>query len=116
MAGIHLNNSAKFYGTISHGLQILETTVLHLLPDNQLVIEDDVTIDPGCIIHGTTIGSNSAIESGAIVCDYSGLGKNTLVRSGSLVKQRSTFGDHQILEGFPAESMEIEKYWTKLNN
>lgn len=90
---------------IGNNVQILENTVLHLLPDNQLIINDNVTIGPGCIIHGTNIGSNSIIESGAIVCDYSKLGENTLVKSGSLVKQRSTFEDNQIIEGFPAKSI-----------
>jgi hypothetical protein len=32
---------------IGAGVQILENTVLHLLPDNELVIEDDVVIGPG---------------------------------------------------------------------
>ena len=90
---------------IGNNVQILENTVLHLLPDNELVIDDDVVIGPGCMIHGTTIGACSVIESGAIVCDYSQLGKNTLVRSGSLVKQRSVFGEGCILEGFPAQSV-----------
>ncbi|WP_422484934.1 DapH/DapD/GlmU-related protein [Gudongella sp. DL1XJH-153] len=90
---------------IGANVQILENTVLHLLPDNQLIIEDDVTIGPGCIIHGTTIGKGSVVESGAIVCDYSRLGSNTLVTSGSLVKQRSVFEDNEILEGFPAKSV-----------
>lgn len=88
---------------IGSNVQILENSVLHLLPDNQLIIEDDVTIGPGCIIHGTTIGAGSVIESGAIICDYSRLGKQTLVKSGSLVKQRSEFGDYAILEGYPAK-------------
>ncbi|WP_019849981.1 DapH/DapD/GlmU-related protein [Desulfitobacterium sp. PCE1] len=90
---------------IGDNVQILENSVLHLLPDNELIIEDNVTIGPGCIIHGTTIGSNTIVESGSIVCDYSKLGKNTLVKSGSLVKQRSVFDDNQIIEGFPAQSI-----------
>ncbi len=90
---------------IGNNVQILENTVLHLLPDNQLIIEDDVTIGPGCIIHGTTIGKGSVVESGAIVCDYSKLGSNTLITSGSLVKQRSVFEENAILEGFPAKSI-----------
>lgn len=103
---------------IGNNVQILENTVLHLLPDNELIIEDNVIIGPGCIIHGTTIGSNSIIESGAIVCDYSKLGKNTLVKSGTLIKQRSAFGDNAILEGYPAknvgENEELQKKpaWT----
>ena len=90
---------------IGNNVQILENTVLHLLPDNELIIEDNVIIGPGCIIHGTTIGSNSIIESGAIVCDYSKLGKNTLVKSGTLIKQRSNFDDNVILEGYPAKNI-----------
>ncbi len=90
---------------IGRNVQILENTVLHLLPDNELIINDNVTIGPGCIIHGTTIGEGSVIESGAIICDYSSLGKNSLVMSGSLIKQRSSFDDHAILEGFPAKAI-----------
>lgn len=88
---------------IGNNVQILENSVLHLLPDNALIIEDNVTIGPGCIVHGCTIGSGSVIEAGTIVCDYSVLGRNTLVKCGSLVKQRSVVEDHQIVEGFPAK-------------
>lgn len=91
--------------TIGNNVQILENSVLHLLPDNELIINDNVTIGPGCIVHGTVIGSNSIIEAGAIVCDYSKLGENTLVKCGSLVKQRSIFQDNQVIEGFPAKSI-----------
>src|SRR5690554_3033468 len=104
-SGVRIIGNTHGPVVIGNNVQILENTVLHLLPDNQLVIEDDVTIGPGCIIHGTTIGRASVVESGAIVCDYSRLGENTLVKSGSLVKQRSEFGDNEILEGFPAKSI-----------
>lgn len=90
---------------IGSNVKILENTVLHLLPDNELIIEDNVIIGPGCIVHGTTIGADSIIESGAIICDYSKLGSNTLVKSGTLIKQRSIFDDNEILEGFPAKSI-----------
>ncbi len=90
---------------IGNNVQILENSVLHLLPDNELVIEDNVIIGPSCMIHGTTIGANSIIESGSIICDYSKLGKNTLVKAGTLVKQRSIFNDDEILEGYPAKNI-----------
>lgn len=90
---------------IGNNVQILENSVLHLLPDNELIIHDNVTIGPGCMIHGTTIGEGSVIESGAIVCDNSTLGKNTLVKSGTLVKQRSSFSDNAILEGYIAKEV-----------
>ncbi|MDR7855216.1 DapH/DapD/GlmU-related protein [Tissierella sp.] len=104
-SGVRIVGNSHGPVKIGDNVQILENSVLHLLPDNELVIGDNVTIGPSCIIHGTNIGSNSIIESGSIVCDYSKLGNNTLVKSGSLVKQRSVFDDNQIIEGFPAESI-----------
>ncbi|HSP47756.1 MAG TPA: DapH/DapD/GlmU-related protein [Clostridiaceae bacterium] len=104
-SGVRIIGNSHGPVRVGNRVQILENTVLHLLPDNQLIIEDNVTIGPGCVIHGTTIGANCVIESGAIVCDYSVLGENTLVRSGSLVKQKSVVPDNQIMEGFPAKSV-----------
>ncbi len=104
-AGVKIIGNSHGPVRIGNNVHILENTVLHLLPDNKLIIKDNVTIGPGCIVHGTTIGENSLIESGAIICDYSFLGKNTLVKAGTLVKQRSSFGDNLILEGFPAKEV-----------
>ncbi len=102
-SGVRIIGNSHGPVRIGSNVHILENSVLHLLPDNMLIVEDNVTIGPGCIIHGTTIGTGSIIESGSIVCDYSRLGKNTLVKSGTLVKQRSIFNDNEILEGFPAK-------------
>lgn len=90
---------------IGNNVHILENTVLHLLPDNQLIIHDDVTIGPNCIIHGTEIGKNSVIDPGAILCDNSKVGENVLVKAGSLVAQRRTFEDNTIIEGYPAKDV-----------
>lgn len=102
-AGVRIIGDSHGPVIIGDHVHILENSVLHLLPDNQLIIGDHVTIGPACMIHGTTIGAGSVIESGAIVCDNSVLGENTLVCSGSLIKQRSVFSNDQILEGFPAK-------------
>jgi carbonic anhydrase/acetyltransferase-like protein (isoleucine patch superfamily) len=89
---------------IGSGVQILENTVLHLLPDNELVIEDGVTIGPGCMIHGCHIGAGSIIEPAAIVCDGSTVGADSVVTTGSLVAQRQVVPPDSIASGFPAES------------
>jgi carbonic anhydrase/acetyltransferase-like protein (isoleucine patch superfamily) len=84
-------------------VQILENTVLHLLPDNELIIDDDAVIGPGAMIHGCHIGRGSVVEPGAIVCDGSATGAESVVRAGACVKQRDRFGDRSILDGFPAK-------------
>lgn len=104
-SGVRIIGNSHGPVRIGNNVQILENTVLHLLPDNQLIIGNNVTIGPGCIIHGTTIGAHSVIEAGSIVCDFSMLGENTLIKTGSLVKQKSVVPDNQIAEGFPAKGI-----------
>lgn len=111
-AGSVIGAGVKIIGD-SHGpvrigarVQILENSVLHLLPDNQLVLEDDVVIGPGAMIHGCTIGAGSVVEPGAIVCDHAVLGRGCLVLAGSVVKQRAQFGDNAVVDGFPARLVE----------
>jgi carbonic anhydrase/acetyltransferase-like protein (isoleucine patch superfamily) len=100
-AGVKIIGDSNGPVRIGNRVQILENAVLHLLPDTRLIIEDDVIIGPGTMIHGCHIGSGCIVEPGAIVCDYSSLGKNCVVTAGSLVKQRGEFPEGCLIEGFP---------------
>ena len=102
-SGVRIIGNSHGPVRIGNNVQILENCVLHLLPDNELVIEDDVTIGPGCVIHGTRIGEHTVVEGGATVCDYSSVGEGCLIRAGSLVKQRDAIPAGSVAEGFPAK-------------
>ncbi len=97
---------------IKDNVTILENSVLHLLPDNKLVINNNVSIGPNCVIHGCTIGENTIIEAASIISDYSEIGNNCIVKTGSLIKQNSYFKDNSILEGFTVKLIDIN---TKIN-
>ena len=101
-AGVKIIGDSHGPVRIGSRVQILENTVLHLLPDNTLVIDDDAVIGPGAMIHGCHIGRGSIVEPGVIVCDGSVTGAESVVRAGACVKQRDRFGDRSILDGFPA--------------
>jgi carbonic anhydrase/acetyltransferase-like protein (isoleucine patch superfamily) len=101
-AGVKIIGDSHGPVRIGSDVQILENTVLHLLPDNDLIIEDGVIIGPGAMIHGCRIGAGSVVEPGAIVCDGSVLGAACVVRAGAVVKQRSTFAAGTTVDGFPA--------------
>jgi carbonic anhydrase/acetyltransferase-like protein (isoleucine patch superfamily) len=101
-AGVKIIGDSHGPVRIGADVQILENTVLHLLPDNDLVLDDGVIIGPGAMIHGCRIGAGSVVEPGAIVCDHSVLGAGCVVRAGAVVKQRSEFGDGVEVDGFPA--------------
>src|SRR5204862_7805615 len=90
-AGVKIIGDSHGPVRIGNDVQILENTVLHLLPDNDLIIEDGAIVGPGAMIHGCRIGAGSVIEPGAIVCDASALGAGCVVRPGAVVKQRSRF-------------------------
>ena len=101
-AGVKIIGDSHGPVRIGDDVQILENTVLHLLPDNELVIDDGAVIGPGAMIHGCHIGAGSVVEPGAIVCDGSVVGAGCVVRAGAVVKQRSSFGDGLEIDGFPA--------------
>jgi carbonic anhydrase/acetyltransferase-like protein (isoleucine patch superfamily) len=101
-AGVKIIGDSHGPVRIGARVQILENTVLHLLPDSQLVVEDDVVIGPGAMIHGCHLGAGTVVEPAAIVCDFSRVGAQSVVRAGACVKQRARFGDRAILDGFPA--------------
>ena len=104
-AGVKIIGDSHGPVRIGSDVQILENTVLHLLPDNQLIIDDRAIIGPGAMIHGCTIGAGTVVEPGAIVCDGSVVGAGCVVRAGAVVKQRAHFGDSIEIDGFPAEEV-----------
>ncbi|MDQ1379375.1 MAG: hypothetical protein QOJ71_94 [Actinomycetota bacterium] len=101
-AGVKIIGDSHGPVRIGADVQILENTVLHLLPDNDLIIDESVIIGPGAMIHGCRIGAGCVIEPGAIVCDHSVLGAGCIVRAGAVVKQRSHFAAGTAIDGFPA--------------
>jgi carbonic anhydrase/acetyltransferase-like protein (isoleucine patch superfamily) len=101
-AGVKIVGDSHGPVRIGSDVQILENTVLHLLPDNDLVIDEGVIVGPGAMIHGCRIGARSVIEPGAIVCDGSVLGPGCVVRAGAVVKQRSQFAAGVEIDGLPA--------------
>jgi carbonic anhydrase/acetyltransferase-like protein (isoleucine patch superfamily) len=104
-AGVKIIGDSHGPVRIGNDVQILENTVLHLLPDNELVIDDGAVVGPGAMIHGCHIGAGSVIEPGAIVCDGSIVGARSVVRAGAVVKQRSRFSDGMEIDGFPAAAV-----------
>lgn len=104
-AGVKIIGDSHGPVRIGDDVQILENTVLHLLPDNELVIGDGAIVGPGAMIHGCHIGAGTVIEPGAIVCDGSVVGARCVVRAGAVVKQRARFSDAVEIDGFPADAV-----------
>jgi carbonic anhydrase/acetyltransferase-like protein (isoleucine patch superfamily) len=104
-AGVKIIGDSHGPVRIGQGVQILENAVLHLLPDNALIVDDGAIVGPGTMIHGCHIGAGSIVEPGAIVCDHSVIGPGCIVRAGAVVKQRSAFPAGTDIDGFPAHEV-----------
>ena len=63
-AGVKIIGDSHGPVRIGNDVQILENTVLHLLPDNELVIDDGAIVGPGAMIHGCHIGAGTVVEPG----------------------------------------------------
>src|SRR3954449_13298926 len=105
-AGVKIIGDSHGPVRIGSRVQILENAVLHLLPDNELIVEDDVVIGPGAMIHGCRLGRGTVVEPGAIVCDFSTVGPESVVRAGACVKQRDIHPARSVLDGFPAQAVD----------
>lgn len=88
---------------IGHNVEIGEDTVIHLLPDNHVRIEDGVVIGKNCIIHGCVLEEDVVIEDECNICDNSHVGKKTRVKEGSLLPQRRTLGEGLVVSGNPVK-------------
>jgi carbonic anhydrase/acetyltransferase-like protein (isoleucine patch superfamily) len=106
-AGVKIIGDSHGPVRIGARVQILENSVLHLLPDNELIVEDDVIIGPAAMIHGCHLGSRTVVEPAATVCDWAKVGADSVVRAGAVVKQRDEFGERVVLDGFPAKAVDV---------
>lgn len=93
------------YGSIviGSGSNIQENCVVHAQPDTTAIIEENIDIGHGAIIHGPcTIKSNATIGMGAIVCDHCEVGNGSFIGAGSLLTPRTVIPDLKLAVGNPA--------------
>ena len=86
---------------IGSGVNIQENSVLHVSTDIALVIEDNVTVGHGCILHGATIKKGALIGMGSIVLDNAEIGEGALIGAGSLVPPGKKIPAHTLAVGNP---------------
>ena len=89
--------------TIGNGVNIQENSVVHQDKDVPLIIEDDVTVGHGCILHGATIRKGALIGMGAIILDGAEIGEGAIIGAGSLVTAGKTIPANSLAMGSPAK-------------
>ncbi len=107
------------YGSIRIGnnTAIEENAIIHARPDDCTIIQNNVTIGHGAIIHNATIHDYAIIGMGSIVSDWAEIGTWAVVAEGAVVKNKQKIQSRTIAAGVPAKIIaniteEYEKTWT----
>jgi Carbonic anhydrases/acetyltransferases, isoleucine patch superfamily len=82
---------------------VQDNAVIHVYPDSQVIIEDDVTIAHGVILHDVHIKSRCVIGIGAIVLFNVVCEEDVFVSVGSLVTKGMHIPAGKIVAGNPAK-------------
>lgn len=94
------------YGSIviGNGSNVQENCVVHAQPGTSAVIEENVDIGHGAIIHGPClIKSHVTIGMGAIVCDGCEIGTGGFIGAGSLLVRNTVILPGKLAVGNPAK-------------
>ena len=66
------------------------------------VIDEDVSVGHGAVLHGCTVGAGSLIGMGAMVLNQAVIGEGSLVAAGSVVREGFVAPSRSLLAGVPA--------------
>ncbi len=76
---------------------------VHMTTDiSSAILEEDVTVGHGAIIHGAIVESGALIGMGAILMDNARIGAQSLVAAGSLVPLNMVVPPRTLVRGSPA--------------
>jgi carbonic anhydrase/acetyltransferase-like protein (isoleucine patch superfamily) len=88
---------------IGNRCSIQENTVAHLYEGHPLIVEDEVTVGHGAIIHGCTLKKGALIGMGATVLDGAIIGENSIVGANALIPAGKEIPPNSLVLGSPGK-------------
>ncbi len=88
---------------IGRRVNVQDNAVIHCDSGVTNVIEDDVTIGHGAIVHGAHIGHGSLVGMGSTVLGQSQIGHECLVAAGAVVSPGMIVPERMVVMGVPAK-------------
>ena len=87
---------------IGQRVNVQDRAVIHCDTGEENVIEDDVSIGHGAIVHGQFVGQGSLIGMGAMLLGHTRIGRQCLVAAGAVVPPGMQVPDGMVVMGVPA--------------
>ncbi len=89
--------------TIGRRVNVQDGACIHCDTGEANVIEDDVVIGHGAIVHGVRVGAGSLIGMGATLLGRSDIGKECLIAAGAVVSPGMVVPDGSVVMGVPGK-------------
>lgn len=88
--------------TIGERVNVQDGAIVHCDTDVPNVIEPDVSIGHGAIVHGEFVGRGSLIGMGAMVLGRTRIGSECLIGAGAVIPPGMQVADRSVVMGVPA--------------
>ncbi|MBN1621571.1 MAG: gamma carbonic anhydrase family protein [Endomicrobiales bacterium] len=86
---------------INENTNLQDGVLVHTNYNLPTIIDRDVTVGHGCILHGCKIGSNCLIGMGAIILDGAVIEDNCIIGAGSVVTEGAHVKERSLVLGVP---------------
>lgn len=83
-------------------VNLQEGVIVHLDEGFPVVLEDDVTVGHGAIVHGAQVGAGAQIGMGAVLLTGSRVGAGAIVAAGAVVPEGMEIPPGTVAMGIPA--------------
>jgi carbonic anhydrase/acetyltransferase-like protein (isoleucine patch superfamily) len=89
--------------TIGRRVNVQDAAVIHCDSGVPNVIEDDVTIGHGAVVHGMFVGAGTLIGMSATLLGRTKIGRECLIAAGAVVPPGLVVPDRMVVMGVPAK-------------
>lgn len=87
---------------IGLGTNVQENCVLHVRPEEELLVGQECHIGHGAVIHGARLGHRILVGMGAILMDWVRVGDDSIIGAGSVLKEGFEVPPKAVVAGIPA--------------
>ncbi len=88
---------------VGRGSCVQDNVVVHVMPDCETVIEENVSVAHGSVLHGCRIKRGATIGMRSVLQDFCEIGEQAMIAAGSVVPANMIIPDRHLAAGSPAE-------------
>ena len=89
---------------VKAGASVQDNVVVHVQAQGQTLIEENVIIGHGVVLHNCVIKRGAVVGINSVVLDYATVGEEAVVAAGSVVSSKSEIPARHLATGIPAKA------------